>query len=209
MAWAPDYATVAELKTFLGITDAADDTALATAITAASRAIDASAHRQFGKTAATEARVYSYDGLRLGSLQMVAIDDVMTVTDLTVAVDYDGSRAYASTWVTADFDLFPHNAPVSGVPWTHLVVRSTGTYRYFPKDHSAIRVTATWGWTAVPGVVKQAALLQAERLFKRREAPFGVAGSAEYGSELRLLNKLDPDVDLLISSVRRWDWAMA
>jgi hypothetical protein len=50
----------------------------------------------------------------------------------------------------------------------------------------------------VPASVKLAALLQATRLFKRKEAPFGVAGSLELGSELRLLAKLDPDVEMLL-----------
>jgi hypothetical protein len=40
--------------------------------------------------------------------------------------------------------------------------------------------------------------MQASRLLSRRDAPFGIAGSPEMGSEMRLLAKLDPDVDLLV-----------
>jgi len=50
----------------------------------------------------------------------------------------------------------------------------------------------------VPTTVKQATLLQASRVFARREAPFGVAGSPDMGSELRLLEKVDPDVAVML-----------
>jgi hypothetical protein len=57
-----------------------------------------------------------------------------------------------------------------------------------------VKVTALWGWTAVPVAVKQATLLQASRFFSRRHSPYGVAGSPELGSEIRLLARVDPDV---------------
>lgn len=53
-----------------------------------------------------------------------------------------------------------------------------------------------------PEPVKLAAMIQASRLSKRRDSPFGVAGSPEFGSELRLLSKLDPDVETLLRPYR-------
>jgi hypothetical protein len=50
----------------------------------------------------------------------------------------------------------------------------------------------------VPPTIKLATQLQASRWLKRRDAPFGIAGSPELGSELRLLAKLDPDVEVLL-----------
>jgi hypothetical protein len=56
--------------------------------------------------------------------------------------------------------------------------------------------------------VEQATLLQASRFHARRFSPYGVAGSPELGSELRLLAKLDADVELALSKAQlvRW-WA--
>ena len=54
-------------------------------------------------------------------------------------------------------------------------------------------------FSPVPASVKLATEMQASRWAKRRDAPFGVAGSPELGSELRLLPKLDPDVEVLLS----------
>ena len=53
-------------------------------------------------------------------------------------------------------------------------------------------------FSPVPSSVKLATELQASRWAKRRDAPFGVAGSPELGSELRILAKLDPDVQILL-----------
>lgn len=55
----------------------------------------------------------------------------------------------------------------------------------------------------VPDVIQMATLLQAARFFKRKGAPFGIAGSPEMGSELRLLSRLDPDVELMLFGQRR------
>lgn len=65
---------------------------------------------------------------------------------------------------------------------------------------TACGLTGT-GFTTVPAAVKLACEIQASRWFKRNDAPFGVAGSAEMGTELRLLARLDPDVEVLLDSV--------
>jgi hypothetical protein len=66
-----------------------------------------------------------------------------------------------------------------------------------------VRVTALWGWSAVPPAIEQATLLQASRLLIRRDSPYGVAGSPEAGTEIRLLARLDPDVDVAVAPYRR------
>ena len=67
-----------------------------------------------------------------------------------------------------------------------------------------MKVTARWGWAAVPSTIKQATLLQASRLLARRDAPFGIAGSPDVGSEIRLLARVDPDVAVAVAPYRRW-----
>jgi hypothetical protein len=67
--------------------------------------------------------------------------------------------------------------------------------------------TTTVQFSPVPAEVKLATELQASRWAKRRDAPFGVAGSPELGSELRILAKLDPDVEILLGGngeLERW-----
>lgn len=204
MAWAPDYATTAELKAHLRITDTADDTAVAAATAAASRAIDHECNRQFGAESPAVARTYTYDPcLYIDGCPAIAIDDLSSSTGLIVALDEDDTAGYATTiTIGTDFTLWPYNASRDGKPWTHLLTRGPSQYR-FPRYPNSIRVTGLFGWLSVPPVVKTACLIQSARFFVRRDAAFGVAGSPEAGSELRLLDRLDPDVALLLTSVKR------
>lgn len=201
MAWAPDYCTTEELKSHLRITDAADDTLLAVAITAASRAIDQSCNRQFGLTDPAAARYYSYNGYQIDGHDCLEINDVMTITDLVLKVDRDDDGTFEETLtVNTDFRLYPLNAAADGRPWTHLL---TDKDTSLPTGLRSVEIVAKWGWSAVPPLVKEAALVQAARFFQRRNAPFGVAGSPDLGSELRLLARVDPDVAVMLASVTR------
>lgn len=59
-----------------------------------------------------------------------------------------------------------------------------------------MRITAQFGWPAVPDDISEAALIQAARLFKRKDSPEGVIGNAEWG--VVRLSRRDPDVWNLI-----------
>lgn len=222
MAWTCDYATVGELRSYVRAGDSADDAQLALAIATASREIDRACNRQFGQVPAPTARYYPqprWDRRRLR--WVVEIDDLMTTTGLAVAYDSTGDETWA-TAVTA-YLLRPVNAAADGLPWTQLTLDSSafGTtpgltildlidaqaglppLSLFAPREDAVRVTARWGWAGVPDAIRQACLLQASRLLARRDSPFGVAGSPEVGSELRLLAKLDADVAVTLRPYRR------
>lgn len=203
MTFAPDYITVAELRAHLTAATAGTDAPFETAITAASRAIDHHCRRQFGLTGSAVARVYTYGGECIEGRAALPVDDVQTTVGLALAFDLgeDGTFEKSLT-VGTDFDLWPWNAAANGKPWTHVVLRPTAV-SYFPSAARGVQATANWGWTAVPTIVKQACLIQASRFFVRRDASFGIAGSPELGSEMRLLDRLDPDVALMLSTVRR------
>lgn len=205
MAWAPDYVKSEELKSSATITVSADDAEVAFAISAASRAIDDHTGRQFGVLTTAAARYYQAHWDPDRRRHVVAIDDLMTTTDLVVKTnDADSDTTFGNTLVLdTDFRLAPYNAAADSRPWLTLI-DIPGTTHGLPTRQRSIEVTALWGWTAVPSVVKSACLLQATRLFSRKSAPFGVAGSPEIGSEMRLLARLDPDVQLLLSTVRRY-----
>lgn len=202
MGWAPDYATAAELAAYVRIGDTNDDVQLGLALTAASRAIDRTCRRQFGKVAAATARYYTARVDAVTGRWAVDIDDLMTTTDLAIAVDTAADGTYPDT--LTDYTLTPRNAAADGEPWTTILVGPDATVAPSTLD-GGVRVTAVWGWSAVPDTIKQACLLQASRLLGRRDAPFGVAGSPESGAETRLLAKVDPDVAVLLRHyTRRW-----
>lgn len=201
MALKPDYVTLTQLKAHLRITDTADDVALALAITAASRAVDYSTGRQFGLNGSAVARTYTWDKRFIDGLPAVEVDDFMTSTGLVIKLDQAGQGVYGSALTSVD--PWPFNALADARPWTHLVFRSYASA--FPTVFSqGVQVTANWGWATVPEIVQQATLIQAGRFFVRRDSQYGIAGSPETGTELRLLERLDPDVALMLRTVRRY-----
>lgn len=211
-----DYCTRDELKVQLRLVDSAgdpltspipEDDALDLAITAASRAIDHFTGRQFGVDTTTSTRYYDVDSqFMLDGRPALAIDDIMSTTSLVVSLDMDDSGDYATTLTIGDdFYLWPTDAPANGRPWTHLVMASQSS-NYLPWTNRGVRIVGKFGATSVPDVVRQASLIQAARFFVRRDSAYGVAGSPDLGSEVRLLARLDPDVALLLGTVKRY-WA--
>lgn len=194
MAWKPDYVTLAEVKTQLGITDTQDDTLLSVMITTASRAVDTETNRQFGATAGAETRTYTAEWRSERGVWVAVIDD--TFASSVTIENGDGDAI-------TDYVLEPRNAAAEGRPYTRLVVGRDSSVVPVYADY-LLDVTANpWGWTAVPTEVKGATRLQVSRLFARRESPYGVAGSPDLGSEIRLLAKLDPDVAVAVAGLIR------
>lgn len=206
MAWAPDYTTTDELSDYVRIEDLDDDVQLGLAVTAASRAIDRHTVRQFGLVDAVEPREYTARWSRTRGGWLVPIDDLMTTTGLVVQVDQDGDGAHEASLASTAYVLRPRNAARKGFPWTELWIDSAAVTGMYVAADGAVQVTALWGWSAVPATVEQACLLQASRLLSRRDSPFGVAGSPEGGSELRLLARVDPDVQVTLDPYRRRVW---
>lgn len=200
MTWAPDYVTVSDLAAYLRISDNQDDVQLALAVTAASRAVDNAANRQFGLVAAPEARYYTAEYSACDQRYVVKIDDVMIVTGASISVDTSGDGVYDNPVST--FSFKPANAASRGKPYTELWLGSDVSLPVRAID--GVEVTARWGWSSVPTTVEQATLVQASRFFTRRDAPFGIAGSPESGSEMRLLARADPDVELMLRPYYRW-----
>ncbi|GAA2855362.1 hypothetical protein GCM10010472_10820 [Pseudonocardia halophobica] len=217
MAWNPDYCTVGELCDYLRVGDTADDGQIALAISAASRAVDNTCRRQFGIDDVAKPRVYTARVDEHGR-HVVDVDDTMYVpgdgtyppsyppffpstgtVPIVVAADFAGDGGFATT--ITSWSWGPSNAPMSGRPWTQLVSRQA-----LPLRPDAVRITSRWGWTEFPEAIRQATLMQAARFHARRDAPFGVAGSPETGSELRLLAKVDPDVAVLLQPFTRKWW---
>jgi hypothetical protein len=189
MPWQPDYIEADDLADYVRIDDDLDDVWLQWAVTAASRAIDRHCRRQFGLLAAPQARRYTVRWDRRRCAWVAVIDDLMTVTGLLI----EGVAAVAP-------DFSPLNAAADGRPWEALVIPDAVVAAL---TTPFVTVTAPWGWNAIPVTIEQATGLQAGRLLKRRDALFGVAGSPEAGSEVRLLARLDPDVAVLVPLYRR------
>lgn len=195
MTWRPDYLTTAIANAYLRISDAVDDPEVAGWVTAASRAIDKRCNRQFGQLAAAATFTYRrtpYYDPELG-LWVLEIDDVQDTTGLLLN---------GQTLAAAGAVLLPDDAITKGKPYERIGM-TTMPLPQAPGVPQLNTVFAKFGWLAFPAQVVAAAKLQIARWNFRRDAPQGVAGSPDQGSEIRLLAKLDPDVATTLMGLSR------
>lgn len=193
MALVNAYATVAEVRTHL-----ADSTSLLAtellerAINAASRAIDAHCGRRFWRDALVTARTY-----RVECSEYVYVDDISTRTGLIVKTGTDGVT-FDTTVASTDYILEPGNADVLAAgdtvdPFAFWKIAAVGGTTFtVDRRYPTLQVTAKFGWSSVPYEVQEATILKAASLFKRKDAPFGVAGFGEFG--VVRIGRNDPDV---------------
>jgi hypothetical protein len=186
------YTDRATLKNALGIQDNTRDALLDVSLSSACRSIDKFCGRRFYRDDAPSARIYR-PGRRVTwdrDGELLLVDDIATTDGLIVE---SGTASPASWTAITDYETQPDNALAEGEPITGLLRLAW----WFGGYGLRIRVTATWGWPAVPDNVVQAALIQAGRLFRRKDSPEGVLGSADWGA-IRV-SRLDPDVQALLA----------
>jgi hypothetical protein len=188
---ANEYGDLPTLKEKLGI-EADDDTRdslLNKALAAASRSIDKTCGRRFWLDPVAVQRRFNPRGrvVRECDGDLFLVDDIGSITGLIVET---GSGA-SFTAVTG-YETSPDNALLDGKPITGLLLVNG----IWGTSSSRVRVTARFGWPAVPDDIGEAALIQASRLYKRKDSPEGVMGSAEWG--VVRLSRRDPDVWALI-----------
>jgi hypothetical protein len=178
------------------------------ALEAAARAIDRECGRTFRLATTATARRFNVGHLGRGWFPRygIEIDDVMDITGMTVGFDTSGNGSFSTT--STAFRVAPFNAPSLGMPYHTLLLDVGVTPTIYGYNAEGVEVTAKWGWTATPPAVVNANLIQASRFLKRRDSPFGIAGSPEMGNELRLLSKLDPDVAVMLAHYKLF-WGAA
>jgi len=198
MALVNPYCSVQDVRDQL--TDAAANADLGQiekAINATSRAVDKWCGRRFWTDPAPVARTY-----RPGACGEAAIDDVSTTTGLVVETDPSLNGSWSATWtIGADFELGPENADADGGAYAWSELTAIGSKVFPVSRRRTLRVTARFGWSAIPDQVTEAAVLKATGLFKRKDAPFGVAGFGDFGA-VRITRK-DPDVIDLLDPFQR------
>jgi hypothetical protein len=177
MALGASYVTLLELKDRLGDIGDEDDDVLQGALDAASRGIEKFTGRQFNDAGTVSARVYRPD-----TECRVDVDDFHTTTGLILETDEGDTGVFGSVWTASQYELYPLNGVVDGEPgWPYSKIRSVSS-RFFPGGRRAtVRVTARWGWAAVPAAVKESCLVAAVEIFKLKDAPFGVGGYTDFG----------------------------
>lgn len=199
----PWYSTLAQLRHELNIpsTNTTHDTGLARALEAASRSVEAWCDTRpiGGFLLADESSARVYRPTMRGPVLPGAVLYLADYGEYRLYVHEIGASGYTvetsddgSTWTEltedTDYRAYPDNALVLNRPIEAFVADDWPTH---------VRVTARWGWPAVPTQVAEATLRTAARAYRRKDSPDGVAGSSDWGL-IRVPN-LDPDVRQMLS----------
>lgn len=193
MALGDPYVELHDLKDYLGIKQSKidNDGNLESAIRSASREAEQICNRQFNRVEVATPRLYRANGPARSNFSppgnRVIVDDFYTTDDLVVEYDSTGF----GDWVTipaTDYEVYPYNGIVNGLPgWPFYQI--TIVSWYFPRlynfrKQAAFRVTAKWGWEAVPADVRQAVMMLCGDTYQQKDSPYGVM-SDQYGVTLR------------------------
>ncbi len=181
------YCTVEALKSRLGITDTVDDLEIHAACFAASRWLEQYCERTFWRTAATEVRTFAPTDWWV--LRLPEFNDLVSV--VSILTDEAGDGTFETTWAPTDFQLLAgtghsaYNAQAGPEPRPYTAIKSISTRRWpwiytTPARSDRVQITGVFGWPGVPRAIKQAAQLLAAEVFRRKDAPFGVAGDGEF-----------------------------
>jgi hypothetical protein len=188
---ANEYGSIDALKQRLNIepSDTSRDALLLSALGAASRGIERATGRRFWLDDDPVTRTYNPRRRLVREVdgEMLLTDDIGVTGSMVV----ETGNATSFTAVT-DYETWPENALADGKPVTGLL----RVFGIWAVPGMRIRITTQFGWPAVPDPVEEASLIQAARLFRRKDSPEGVTGSSEWG--VVRVSRRDPDVWNLI-----------
>jgi hypothetical protein len=193
------YCTLAEMKSkyLLDLSVATYDAMIEKTINAVSRKIDNHCGRHFYQV--TETRYFTPERGRSG---IISIDDVYTTSGFLLYTDDGQDGTYENTWATTDYSLLPTNATTKSLPYTSIEVKTLGAYR-FPYGRASVKVTASFGWSAIPDPVQVACLMHSNRIVKRFLTPLGESATSALGTMKLSIPSFDPDIlNLLEDYVR-------
>jgi hypothetical protein len=198
------YCTLDQAKDALQLppSDVKDDDSVQRAILTASRLIDLYCGQRFYPDVTDSVRYFT-----ARNFQTLRLEGDPTSTGLisvtSVAADRTGNGLYDEAYTEGtEFALTPRNASMSGRPYVSLTLLQGA--QVWPHGTGTVKVTGKFGWpTGPPPEIVEASLIQTTRIWKRvREAPFGIASLGLDGGGMRLLSKLDADVQLLVDPYR-------
>lgn len=196
MAVVNGYTTAADVQNALGLGTAVltpDTAEIEAAIGAVSRTIDDYCGRFFYSTAGTVLFTAT------DPLYSKLPGDWSAITSITID---DGNTGTPSVVLSSSLDYrLDTNKDFVGWPATGIIITTFGSHSLPVGITEGVKVIGTRGWSAIPAAVAQACALQTVRIHARRATPFGVAGSPD-GGLLRLLSRLDPDVELMLRPYR-------
>lgn len=197
---ANEYATLAELKNRMDITNTDRDVELQGKLTTAARGIDQDCGRRFWLDPVPVSRTFNPAG------RVVPTDDgyKLLVDDIGVAtmvVEVGSGSSWTTVTGFETGSAGSENPLVDGRAIEWLLLPQAWTSWSWQR----IRILTQWGWPVWPDEIHEANLLRAQRLARRKNSAEGVAANSDFGP-IRV-SRWDPDYDSLIAAFRRSGFA--
>ena len=158
---------------------------LTDAVNTSSRAIDQWTGRRFWLDSSATAKQFGYDDIFVDERGRwtVRIKDASAITTVETDDGDTGTWTATTLYFAEPVNLERHG--IEGWPYDTIVGVSGQQWRR-TGDRPSVKVTATWGWAAVPETVRQACVLLSKDEFKRRTQGLGdVAGIGDYAVRIR------------------------
>jgi hypothetical protein len=188
------YATLAELKTYLGISDTGDDTLLTDLLSRAQKAIETFCDRVF--EAASDSTRY-FDAVEDTDNAWLFFDeDICSITAIT---NNEGDESISSSeYVTVPRNDTPYYA-------IKLLSSSNKYWTYTNDPESAIAVTGKWAYSeTAPDDIKQATIRLAAWLYRQKDTETDVDRPILTGDGIVIMpSALPKDVQQLCEPYRK------
>lgn len=205
MAITNGYATLAQVRGEVAPfqpSDTSEDTILELCVEAASRQIDQTLGFRLWQDADVVTREFFADGRECDLYEqpwMTPKAGISTTTGLIVAVDdnYDGTWGTTLT-IGTDFIVDPPNAADETETCFTRLVAVDSSFPCPSNGRPGVKITARFGWSAVPDWATKACIVQTIQLFKSKDTPFGVATFGDLGGGLRVREALNPIAAALV-----------
>jgi len=191
---ANEYCTTTDVTNIdgMGIFNTAHTTALTNIIESVSRAIDNKTGRRF--YAVSETRFYTPK-----NTDYVYIHDISAASGVFVYTDNDGDGTHESTWSTTDYNLSPYNSELNGFPYNK-VERTNNSLYLFPRLRKGLKITASFGFAAIPPVIVRATALQSSLILARQVELIGAASLQIVDPQNKMsIPNLDPVIESMIN----------
>jgi len=216
MAVTDAYATASEYRERVDKEDTTDDVQILAQLTAASRYIERCTNRFFNIDATAVSRWYDgaggssmfiegservTNGQPVGRTRFYIPDDIGSTSGLEVYVDLNGDSA-AEQLLTLDthFFLGPYNNGLGAEPQPYRwfqIVPNNGVIDTWPTNLHSIKVTAKYGWPAVPQPIKEITMMLARQI-----RDIQMAGVTLTIQNLDAGVELAPDVNKMLSEIK-------
>jgi hypothetical protein len=168
---APRYVTIQELNAWWRSETTIDEATKLGALLAAEERVDKALGRRMAVASGSTARRYA----PTRCTDLLWIHDCTGVTTVT--------ESGTTLTVDVDYQLEPLNGLTvwgASVPYTAL--RRLDSKWYWDAGRYTVSVTAAWGWSAIPELVKEGCKVAAKAILQGRDVSLGVAAAVESGA---------------------------